>query len=315
MNTEKNLLTPKLSQLLLNHLQAFINSIGQLSRAPLASFFTFIVIGIALALPMGFFVLLHNVQHASSNLHNTGQISLYLKANTPKSVIKQDLATAQRDQAIAKATYISPEQGLASFSKQSGFGGVLKDLHANPIPGVIEITPSPTLKQSWQIQTLFARVKKLPGVAHAQFDFQWLQRLQAILSISHRLATLLMIIFSVAVLLIIGNTIRLTTQNHRDEILVVKLIGGTNPFIRRPFLYSGFLYGLAGGIVAWFIIDFILSRLQEPVSTLASLYGNNYQLAGLNLHNTLLLLFGGGLLGLIGSWLAVNRYIATIEPN
>ena len=144
-------------------------------------------------------------------------------------------------------------------------------------------------------------------------DMKWLQRLDAILAIGHRASILLLFLFSIAVLLIIANTIRLTTQNHHDEILVVKLIGGTNHFIRRSFLYSGMVYGLVGSIVAWLLVDFIMGFLEAPITKLASLYGTTYQINGLGLHATISLLVTGILLGLLASWMSVTRYIRRIE--
>lgn len=313
--TKHDLLTPKTTQRALNHLQALFNSLGQLSRSPTSTILTFIVIGIALALPMGLSVILKNVQTVSGGLHDSGQISLYLKSNLTKNQTTQLLTILKRDEGVASASYISPSQGLKDFTQHAGFGDVLKNLKANPIPAVIVVKPSPSLIREWQVRQLFDRIQRLPGVANAQFDMQWLKRLDAILAVAHRAVILMMIIFAFAVLLIIGNTIRLTTQSRHREILVIKLIGGTNRFIRRPFLYSGLTYGFVGAIAAWFIVDIALWFLQSPISQLASLYGSNYQVIGLGLSSTLFLLISGAVLGLLGSYLAVNRYISKIEPK
>jgi cell division transport system permease protein len=300
---------------ILAHLQALMTSLGQLSRSPWATLLTFTVIGIALALPMGFSVILKNIQVVSGGLHDTGQISLYLKVNTPQATVNQAIKALKRDQSVAHVKYISPQEGLAEFSKQAGYTDVLKGLPKNPVPGVIVVQPSPTVKHGWQARQLFDRIKHLPGVGNAQLDMQWLQRLKAIVSIGHRATALLFILFAFAVLLLIGNTIRLTTQHYRDEIRIIKFVGGTDHFIRRPFLYSGIIYGFAGAIIAWFIVDIALYFLQNPISALASLYGNHYQIVGLGIGSTLTLLIGGAFLGFLGSWLAVTPYLRQVDSK
>jgi cell division transport system permease protein len=312
MSNKENF-TPFGTRRVLTHLQALMTSLGQLSRSPWATLITFAVIGIALSLPMGFSVVLKNVQVVSGSLHDTGQISLYLKSNLDSDTLNQDLNVLRADQGVAGVKYITPEDGLAEFSKQSGYTNILKGLPNNPIPGVIVVQPSPAFKFDWQVQQLYQRIKQLPGVSNAQLDMQWLQRLKAIVAMGHRATTLLLILFAVAVLLLIGNTIRLTTQHYREEIEIIKLLGGTNSFIRRPFLYSGAIYGFSGGIVAWFIVDIALHFLQNPISELSSLYGSQYETVGLGMHSTLLLLIGGTFLGVLAAYLAANRYIRQIS--
>ena len=304
----------KSTQRLIEHLRAIMNSLGQLSRSPLASLLTFAVIGIALALPLSLFVVLKNVQIVSDSFQTTGQINLYLQNNISPDQLHNTLLVLNMDQNVVKSQYISPQQGFQEFSENAGLTNSNLNLNNNPLPGVIVVTPSPELN-TLQVEQLVSRLAKLPSVTTAQLDLKWLQRLNAILAIGHRAAVLLMVIFAIAVLLIIANTIRLTTQNHHDEILVIKLIGGANSFIRRPFLYSGIVYGLIGAIFAWLLVDMMISFLQNPISKLASLYGTTYEIQGLGLQTTLYLVVGGILLGLIASWIAVSRYIHEIEPS
>lgn len=298
----------------LEHLRALMNSLGQLSRSLWATLLTFAVIGIALAFPLGLSIAIKNIQLLSGSLNSSGQISVYLDNSLNGSQANQLLNTVQKQPGVNSAQYISPQQGLQEFATQSGFNDLLKTLPANPLPGVITIQPSAALS-TIQVEQLISQLEKLPGVTSTELDMKWLQRLQAILQIGHRAATLLLIIFAIAVVLIIGNTIRLTTQAHHDEILVIKLIGGSNAFIRRPFLYSGILYGLGGALVAWLLIQLMLLALEGPISTLAGLYESSFSLAGLSIGASFLLITGASLLGLIASWLAVNRYINKIEPR
>ena len=311
-NANRSLAFSPWQKRLIEHFRAALNGIGQLSRSPWASLLTFAVIGITLALPLALSVVLSNMQIASNGLYDSGQINLYLKSSTSQNQINDTMRIIQSNKTVASAKYISPQDGFKSLSKAIGFTDVMDSMQKNPLPGVITILPQKNL-EDWRITQLFTQLKQLPAVDSAQLDMQWLQRLHAILNIAHRIATLLTLVLAFAVILIIANTLRLTTQNHHDEILVTKLIGGTNQFIRRPFLYSGIIYGLAGAIFAWFLVDILLIALQPTINQLATSYGSVYHLRGLDLGNTFLLLVGGMLLGFIASYFSVNRYIRQIE--
>lgn len=290
-------------------IRAIRMSIHQLSASLSTTIITFLIIGITLALPMGLYVLLKNVQQISLGLNHTSQISLYLNMDVSQNSIHELQTILKNDQSIESSKYISPEEGLKSFQNAAGFNNLLSDLKKNPLPGVIVIQPAKSIQTLDEANQLMTRLKTLPNVKNVQLDMAWLQRLNAIVEFVHRILNAVMILFAFAVLLIVFNTIRSATQNHRDEIAVVKFLGGTNRFIYRPFLYSGLIYGLIGSIIAWFLIDTIILWLQAPVTTLVKLYDSPFQLQGLNLHTTLLLLLGGALLGYIGSWYAVKQHI------
>lgn len=296
-----------------SHIQAIRVSMGQLSLSLLSTFATFAVIGVALALPFGLYTLLQNFQGISHSLNDSAQISLYLNpeiSDLDKSTL---LRVLNSDSGIQHIQYISPEEGLEAFQKDSGFSEALSGFKTNPLPAVYVIQPS--IRDNLQLQQLFSRLKQLPNVSNAQLDMQWLQRFNAILLLLHHALIAVMLLFALGVLLIIGNTIRLTTQYYRDEIKVIKLIGGSDRFIRRPFLYSGVIYGLSGSIIAWLLVDATMEWLQGPASKLAALYGTNFEIQGLTLNTTLVLIIGGCLLGLIGSWLTVKQHIKAIEPD
>lgn len=305
----KSLRAPRVVMFFSRHFQALRISINQLSLSLVATLMTFAVIGIALALPFGLYTLLQNVQTINHNLHESAQITLYLDANTSQSSIDNLIRVLQSDQDVTNVTYISPAQGLQEFQKDSGFNNVMVGLNTNPLPAVLVIQPSPSTQTNLQIQQLLARLKQLPNITNAQLDMYWLQRFNAILLLLHRILFAVILLFAIGVLLIIGNTIRLTTQQHRDEIYVIKLLGGSDRFVRRPFLYAGIIYGLTGSIIAWLLVDFSMAWLQAPVTRLAALYSTNFELHGLNVATTLTLLIGGCLLGLIGSWFAVRQHI------
>lgn len=293
----------------IQHLRAFKLSISQLSIQPLTTFLTFAVIGVVLALPMGLYVLLQNAQAVTSGLHQTTQISLYLKQDLKPFEVEKLLQVFKQNHDIANAKYISAQQGLAELQQQYDFGNILTELDNNPLPGVIVVQPIKSLYTEAQIKPLLMSLKNIPQVRDAQLDFSWLRRLNAIINLGRHVVYAAMLLFAFGVLLIVGNTIGLITQRYRDEIFVLQLLGATNGFIRRPFLYSGMIYGLLGGIVAWFLIDVTMWGLSGSVTKLAALYGSQFHLQVLSSDATLFLLIGGAALGYFGSWLAVSRHV------
>jgi len=298
-----------LIQTLVQLTRAIRLSLHQLSGSISTTIITFLIIGITLALPVGLYVFLNNVQMISTNLNRTSQISLYLNKNISQNDIQEIETILKGDKSITSIQYISPEEGLKSFQGAAGFYNMLDELKDNPLPGVIVIQPAETIQTLDEATQLINRLKNLPNVIDAQLDMAWLQRLNAIIAFVHRIFDAIMVIFALAVLLIVFHTIRSAVENHRDEIAVTKFLGGTSRFIYRPFLYSGLIYGIIGSIIAWFIIDVIILWLQNPINQLVKLYDSPFQLQGLNLHATLLLLISGALLGYLGSWYAVRKHI------
>lgn len=292
-----------------NHLRAAFSSFGSIVRAPLVSFLTIAVIGVTLALPVSFYVLLENLHEVAQNWSNT-QISLYLKPNISYSQTQDLLQQLRNNSHLAKVEYISPQQGLNEFIQSLGLSDI-GNLGKNPIPPVVVVQPIKSLiKDPEAIHELANSLGKLPEVKTIQLDMQWLQRFHNIVELTRRIVTALAVLLGIGVLLIVGNAIRLATQNERREISVLKLVGATNAFIRRPFLYSGVWYGLFGGLIAWAIVSVVVFWLQDPVIKLAASYGSNFYLQGLSTTNGLHLLLASVLLGLIGSWFVVNRSLA-----
>ncbi|HEB55603.1 MAG TPA: cell division protein FtsX [Gammaproteobacteria bacterium] len=301
--------------LLLRHLQVFFYSLGQLSRHPLSLFMTAAVIGIALALPTGLHVLLQNAQQLSGRWDGRAQISLFLKKSVSDQQARSLARQLRRRDDIAKVSYISREQALKEFQQQSGFGDALKALEKNPLPSVLIVQPTSASSQPEQTARLLDQLRHNIRVDVAQLDMQWLKRLYAIMDIVRRGVLVLAGLLALAVLLVVGNTIRLAIQNRRNEIVVMKLIGGTDAFIRRPFLYTGFWYGFFGALLAFIMVYTALLLLSGPVEKLTRLYHNSFELSRLDLGTALVLLASGVMLGLVGSWLAVGRHLREIEPG
>lgn len=298
-----------------DHRRVAIASFQRLLQRPLSSLVTWLVIGIALALPVGFYVTLANVQTLGKQWQSTTQISLYLHQKTSDQAVESLHRELSVWPEIDELRLISKEEGLQDFQSLSGFSDVLKHLDHNPLPVVIEVLPARSHSQAAEAELLLQRLQKLPQVDIAQLDMEWLQRLALMLQIGQRMALAMVLLLSLGVLLIIGNTIRLEIENRRDEILVVKLVGGTDAFVRRPFLYTGLWYGLGGGILATLIVALGLAVLSEPVANLAGLYSSSYRLNGLSFTDTVSLWLMASLLGYFGAWLSVGQHLDELEPR
>ncbi|MDT8383555.1 MAG: permease-like cell division protein FtsX [Gammaproteobacteria bacterium] len=298
-----------------HHLWVLVSSLGGLWRTPLATLMTAAVIGIALALPAGLHVLLQNVQQLSTGWEGTAQMSLFLKPAVTETQA-QSLAEKLRGwEGVEEVRYISREQALAEFREVSGFGEALESLDENPLPAVLVLRPSAKATAPAQMELLLGRVRALEPVDLAQLDMEWVRRLSGIIEVGKRGVLLLAGLLGMAILLVVGNTIRLTILSRTQEIVVTKLIGATNAFIRRPFLYTGLWYGLMGAVVAWLLVAILLGLLSAPVNRLSFLYNSRFSLGGLDLQTVAVLLASGVGLGLLGSWLAVGKHLKAIEPS
>jgi cell division transport system permease protein len=300
---------------LLRHVQVALNSLGRLYRAPLASLMTAAVIGIALALPSGLYVLTGNLQRLSTQWDGGASLSLFLRHE-----VTTDQAGALADKLrqwpeIEQLRLITPQEALAEFRELSGFGDTLDTLDENPLPAVLAIKPADSAARAEPAAALLERLRALPEVELAQLDLQWVKRFNAIVSIVQRSIWVLASLLGLAVLLVTGNTIRLEIQSRREEIEITKLIGATSAFIRRPFLYSGLWYGLGGAMLAAVLVELAFLQLNNPVRQLAGLYESSFRLQMLSFSEGLTLLAAGSLLGLLGAWLAVGRHLSAIEPG
>ncbi|EKT4521630.1 ABC transporter permease [Pseudomonas putida] len=296
-----------------SHRASLADSLRRLGKQPIGSFFTCLVMAVALSMPMGLSLLLKNVEKLGGSWQRAAQISLYLKLDAGSKE-----GEALRDEikgmpGVADAQYVSREQALEEFQQQSGLGEALRELPDNPLPGVVVVTPTEVDKPA--LEALRQRLAELPKVEAAQLDLVWVERLAAILKLGDRFVFGLAVMLVSALLLVIGNTIRLHIENRRIEIEVIKLVGGTDSYVRRPFLYMGALYGLGAGVLAWGILAFSLDWLNDAVVDLSGLYGSDFALAGVPGSDGLSLLIGAVLLGYIGAWIAVARHLNELAPR
>lgn len=297
------------------HAQVALDSLGRLYRNPLPTIMTAAVIGIALALPSGLYLLLDNLHRLSGSWDGQASISVFLKADVPARQAEGLAARIRQWPEIESQRLITPAQALEEFTARSGFADALDTLDENPLPAVLIVAPRREHTTPEAAAQLQQKLLSLPEVDLAQLDLEWVQRLAAMIDIARRGILVISTLLALAVLLVIGNTIRLEIQNRRAEIVVIKLIGATNAFVRRPFLYCGLWYGLLGALLAWFLVAGGFWLLADPVTRLAGLYQSDFTLETLPLLSLGLLLACGILLGLLGSWLAVGRHLNAIEPN
>ena len=282
--------------------------------SPGSSVLTWLVIGIALALPVGLNVALDNVSQVSAGWDSPAQISLFLQGEVSPDRLRELEAEMGARQDVSKTRVISREEALDEFRTLSGFADVLASLPKNPLPDLILVTPDVALDGP-AVSALREELQGNSDVAEAVLDMEWLQRLNSLMALSRRLVLAIGCMLVVGVMLILGNTIRLAIEGRRDEIVIVKLVGGSNGFVRRPFLYTGLWYGVGGGVLAALLVSAALWSLEKPISDLAMLYESAFQLSGLGVMGSLNLVILGGLLGLAGAWLAVSRHLARIQPR
>ncbi len=312
--TFKSELKRRFDMWLLQHMQAFIFSLGQYLKYPLSNFLTTAVIGISLALPASFYLLLDNVRFVSSSWDGSLQITLFLQTDINDEQALTFANKLKENKTINETVLIKREDALAEYQKLSGFADALNALDENPLPNVILVKPAIDGMHEAETESLIKELEAMPEVDNAQYDSQWIKRLLYLLDIINRVIIILSTLLAIGVLLIIGNTIRLSIYNRRAEIEITKLFGGTDSFIQRPFLYSGLWYGAFGGIIAWVLITVSMQMLRGPVKQLANLYASDFQLIGLDFFNSLLLIGIGIALGLIGSWISVKRHLKAIDP-
>ena len=276
---------------------------------------TITVIAIALALPASFYVLIDNIQDISGGFEGNQQISVFLQPEINDDEARSVAGEIAKNSKVEHLQFMSKKESLQEFQTYSGFGEILKALDTNPLPAVIRIQPRASLAKPEELQALVNELRAYPKVDMTILDMQWVYRLHAMLQLAKRGVYLLTSLLAIAVIMIIGNTIRLELYNRQEEIVVTKLLGATDAFIRRPFLYGGFWYGLAGGVIAWLLVSLICWFLQGPIQELTSLYQSAFQLKWLGLARAMYLLAFSIALGVVGSLLVVTHYLHKLHPE
>jgi cell division transport system permease protein len=297
---------------LAQHQGAAVDSLHKLVIDRVSTLLTCTVMGIALALPLALGLLLQNLTLLGTGVDHTGSISLFMQQDDPAALHNLVAQLKARDD-VAEATLITPEQALQEFEQKSGFGEALAGLDENPLPPVITVEPASD--DGAEVTALYEYLQTLPGIDVAQLDLQWLQRLQAAVQLASQLALWLTALLGLGVVLVIGNTIRLAIANRSAEIVVIKLVGGTDAYVARPFLYTGFWYGVGGGLIALVLVEISLWTFGSPLTRLLTSYDPAFQLGGLGLQGGFLVVVASGALGWLGSAISVIRHLRAIEPR
>jgi cell division transport system permease protein len=297
------------------HAQTLVGSLGRIVNQPFATLMTMGVVAVALALPLLLSLFLSNLSAATGNWNDAFDLSVYMnkKASAARaaSVAKQ---LRQRGD-VATVRVITADQALAQFRNDSGFGKALDALSDNPLPDTLIVTPTLPASTPQGTDALKQAIAAIGDVQAVQLDTEWVKRLHAMLDILRRVVLLTAGLLGAGVVLIVGNTIRLDILNRRQEIEVMKLVGASDGFARRPFLYSGIWYGLGGGLIALILVAVAAVILAKPVDSLAKLYGSQFRLRGLGFTTTAGVLVLAVGLAWLGSWLAATRHIRSIEPT
>lgn len=297
------------------HLYSLFSSLGRLAARPWATALTLVVMSLAMALPLLFWLLLDNARQVSGSVEDARAVSAFLQPDLDAAAV-QALAKRVRERADVAAVEVkSPEQGLAEFRDQSGFADALKVLHYNPLPAVLIVTPRGDALAVAAAPALVAELGKDPAVDLVQYDAQWRQRLNAILALAARAAAVLASLLGLAALLVVGNSVRLDIQGRSDEIAVMQLLGANDDFVRRPFLYTGFWYGTFAGVLTLMLIGIVEWTLAAPLALLLASYEHRFDVHGLGFSSMAAVLAAGALLGWLGAWLAASRHIALGQPQ
>ena len=288
------------------HVGVSVAAFSRILRQPFSTFMIVLVIGVTLALPAAINLIVKNARAISGSWDNALDFAVFLEEGLTES------EAAGLARLIGQ--FISATDALADFRSQSGFGSALDQLPDNPLPHTLVVRPSPGNTNA-SIVLLQEELGNLPETDHVQVDTEWVQRFHAILDIVRQAIAIGAALLGVAIIVIIGNTIRLDIENRREEIEVTKLIGASNAFVRRPFLWTGFWYGLLGGLMALALVSYGLFLLEAPVARLAGLYQSNISIASMAGTEALAIIGVGVLLGLFSAWFTAARHMRRIEPR
>ncbi len=297
------------------HLQVLFATLGNMRRSPVASITTIVIIGISLLLPMILYITVKSGAQLTESWHGQPQMSVFLKpdlADNEATLIFDELRLHPK---ISLAEFVTPGQALEEFRAISGLEMELDFLDENPLPASIVILPITFAQNSNELSLLRDELVKIDGIDEIRLDLEWTDRFNSILGNINRAAQLLSALLAIALILITGNTIKLLIMNRQQEIEITKLVGGSNRFVRRPFLYFGALYGFLGALVTLFLLAIAASVLHEPLSELAQLYQQSSLIYQPSLREFGLLMLFSTSLGWCAARLSVAQHLGEIKPQ
>jgi cell division transport system permease protein len=298
---------------LIEHLRVLNHTLRRLLLTPNATLLNILIIGIALSLPVGGYVLLKSVQSLGSQIAGTPQVSVFLAIGTGAGDVEHLGDKLKQHPGIKRIEFVSREVALKKLQQSTGLADVIGGLAQNPLPDAFIIYPKEGNLKA--LEVLRDELKTWQHFEHVQLDSAWVHKLEALLDFGRMAVAILAALLSFALIAITFNTIRLQILTRREEIEVAKLIGATDAFIRRPFLYFGLTQGLLGGIAAWLLVALSLQLLNHQVGTLTQLYASNFSLQHLSPGDSLTLLGFAAYLGWLGAWFSVSQHLWQIEPR
>lgn len=307
-----------MSTYLLRHIQVFLSTLGDIARKPLTAINTTLIIAISLLLPALLYILIQSAEQLSGTWNGRPQLSVFLDDQINEREAQLIFSEIQLHPSIALAEFISPEDAIAEFrilSDNQSIDEELALLGENPLPASIVLMPSKTASGKTELLALQDQLSKIDGINEIRLDLEWTERFGAILSAARRIALLLAGLLAFALVLIVGNTIKLLIHHRRDEIEVTKLVGGTNTFIRRPFLYFGTLYGIFGAIISLILLFVAAGLVEQPVSRLASIYQTDSLIYQFTAAEAAIMIAIGGVLGWLAARWAVAQHLGKIKPR
>jgi cell division transport system permease protein len=297
------------------HAHALFSSLGRLVDKPFTTALTVGVLAISIALAACFYLLVENLEQLTGTIESSNQISLFLKDAVTEAEARRLVEKISKNHEIAEIKLIGKAQALTEFKANSGLDAALDALEGNPLPVVLEVLPTPAQSNVDALKRLQQALLQYPEVDEAQMDMQWLERMQSIIRLAEQATESISILLGLGVLFITGNTIRLELHNRREEVVIAKLVGATNRFIQRPFLYGGFWIGFLSGVAAWFIVTAIMLLLWRSVENLSLLYEGSFHLRFLDYGESVFLVLLSSGLGVGGSWAVLAYQLRQLRPE
>jgi len=294
---------------------ALRGTLSDMWRQPLATLLTVMVIAISLTLPSVCYMVWKNVSQAATQWYPAPQLTVYLSKTLDDTAAENVVAQLKQVEGVDNVNYLTREEALNEFRNWSGFGGAMDMLEQNPLPAVAIITPKLNFQNSDTMQSLRNRVTKVQGVDEVRMDDSWFARLAALTGLVGQIASMIGVLMIVAVFLVIGNSVRLSIFARRDTINVQKLIGATDGFILRPFLYGGALLGFSGAVLSLLLSEVLVLRLQSVVASVATVFGTTFSLEGFSWDEALLLLLIAAIIGWVAAWLATVQHLRRFTPQ
>ena len=295
--------------------QMLLRAWQDLLRTPASSLANILVIGIALAIPTVGYGLAMSTTKLSFALEHRPHINVFIANSASENDVAAITEELEFTEGINDIQTISKEDALTAFEKSTGIENILESLSKNPLPTTLVITPDDDFLESLKLEQLIDNINKIDGIDEVQINQEWLQRLNVITEFIMTIVYVLAGLIAGAIIFILSNTIRLLIANRRNEIVVSKLVGASDSYVRQPFLYLGFLYGLLGGLLAFGIYWLVIFILQTPINEFASSYGTNFLLHELDDKESAALIIGAAVLGWLAARFSVNKHLNKIKPR